>query len=310
MKTFMRAPILAIALFGAMISTPQPAWADATPECNNGAPAGSTECGANSTAAAANSTAIGASSNAGSPGGLGISTAVGANSNAEGIGAVAVGAFSRAGDVSVAAGFQSIATGGGVAIGWGSEANGFVVSFGNGRGGAGGAPATRQLVNVSVGVQANDAVNVGQMDAANALQDTSISAVEAVNTAQDTRMTTIEALNLTQNSRLAALEFGSTGLGGRVGALEAGVTQLHIDLRTYNRQATGGIAAALALGGATIVPDSKLSVSFNLSTYRGQQGFSGSVIGRVSDKVYISGGIAGSTVKKSTGGRVGITFGM
>jgi trimeric autotransporter adhesin len=51
-------------------------------------------------------------------------------------------------------------------------------------------------------------------------------------------------------------------------------------------------------------------MSFNLSTYRGEQGFSGSLIGKVSEKVYISGGIAGSTVKGSTGARIGFSFGL
>jgi trimeric autotransporter adhesin len=75
-------------------------------------------------------------------------------------------------------------------------------------------------------------------------------------------------------------------------------------------QANGGIAAAMAMGGMMVVPDSKVSVNFNLSTYRGQQGFSGGLAARVSPKVYISGGVAGSTVKGSTGGRVGVAFGF
>jgi hypothetical protein len=64
------------------------------------------------------------------------------------------------------------------------------------------------------------------------------------------------------------------------------------------------------LGGAVIVPDSKLSLSFNLATYRGEQGFSGAVVGRVSRRVYVSAGVAGSTAKGSTGARVGISFGL
>lgn len=75
-------------------------------------------------------------------------------------------------------------------------------------------------------------------------------------------------------------------------------------------QADGGIAASMAMGGTMLVPDSPLSVSFNLSTYRGEQGFSGALVGRVAKRVYVNGGIAGSTVKGSTGGRVGIAFGL
>ena len=75
------------------------------------------------------------------------------------------------------------------------------------------------------------------------------------------------------------------------------------------RQADGGIAAAMALGGTLMPPDANFALSFNLATYRGQQGFSGSAVARLSERVWVSGGFAGSTVKGSTGGRVGMTFG-
>ena len=65
----------------------------------------------------------------------------------------------------------------------------------------------------------------------------------------------------------------------------------------------------MALGGTMLLPDTSVSVSFNLATYRGEQGFSGAVVARVKENVWISGGIGGSTVKRSTGGRVGVSFG-
>ena len=65
----------------------------------------------------------------------------------------------------------------------------------------------------------------------------------------------------------------------------------------------------MALGGTLIPPNAEFAVSFNLATYRGEQGFSGSAVARVTDNVWISGGVAGSTVQGSTGGRVGVTFG-
>lgn len=76
------------------------------------------------------------------------------------------------------------------------------------------------------------------------------------------------------------------------------------------RHANGGIAAAMAMGGTMIVPDSTVSMSFNLATYRGEQGFSGAVVVCASPRVYVSGGFAGSTLKGSTGGRVGVAFGF
>ena len=45
----------------------------------------------------------------------------------------------------------------------------------------------------------------------------------------------------------------------------------------------GGIAAAMAMGSAIVVPDKNVSVSFNVATYGGEQGIAGSVTGRVSD---------------------------
>lgn len=66
----------------------------------------------------------------------------------------------------------------------------------------------------------------------------------------------------------------------------------------------------MAMGGTMIVPDSTVSVNFNLATYRGEQGFAGTVAARVTPKVYVTGGFTGSIVKGSSGGRVGVAFGF
>jgi hypothetical protein len=66
----------------------------------------------------------------------------------------------------------------------------------------------------------------------------------------------------------------------------------------------------MALGGTMVVPDSRVSLSFNAATYRGEEGFSGSIVARVAPKIYLSGGVAGSSAKGSTGGRVGVAFGL
>jgi trimeric autotransporter adhesin len=59
-----------------------------------------------------------------------------------------------------------------------------------------------------------------------------------------------------------------------------------------------------------VVPDSNVTVNFNLATYRGQQGFAGGVVARVGRRVYVNAGVAGSTVRGSTGGRVGVAIGF
>lgn len=66
----------------------------------------------------------------------------------------------------------------------------------------------------------------------------------------------------------------------------------------------------MALGGITIVPDSDWTMSLNLATLGGQQGFSTSIVGRVTERVDICGGITGSSVNGTTAGRVGVAFGF
>ena len=60
-----------------------------------------------------------------------------------------------------------------------------------------------------------------------------------------------------------------------------------------------------------VVPDSTISVTLNAATYRGEQGFAGGVTARLSERVYASVAVAGSTGAQSdTSGRVGVAFGF
>jgi trimeric autotransporter adhesin len=204
--------------------------------------------------------------------------AVGTFSTATGQGAVASANFSTATGASARAeGVGSVALGAGAIA---TQDN--TVSLGNG--GAAGAigGATRRIVNMSDGIAATDGATVGQMNAANLLQDNRLSAAELLNSQQNTR----------------------------IGNLETLVTALGNDSVETRRQANGGIATAMAMGGMMVVPDSNVSVNLNLSTYRGQQGFAGGVVARVGRRTYVNAGVAGSTVRGSTGGRVGIAFGF
>lgn len=327
----------AVLLF-TIAALPAPAWADSTPECNIGmvddpgpdgffgtpddVQLGTTECGAFSTALGKNSTAIGVSAVAFEPN----STAIGENSSASAPNSVALGSGSRA-----------------------DEAN--TVSVGS-------LFATRRITNVSEGTQLNDAANVGQMNAADALTlndataytDTREAAIRGdmtatddridglATTAQQTADTAIvrgDALGAsaastlgggsTYNTATGAVSAPSYMIGGqsyanvgsaldavddRLGQIDARIDALNASSDRRFRHANGGIAAAMAMGGTMIVPDSMVSMNFNLATFRGEQGFSGAVVVRASPRVYISGGFAGSTVKGSTGGRVGVAFGF
>ncbi|WP_066806288.1 YadA C-terminal domain-containing protein [Sphingomonas asaccharolytica] len=140
---------------------------------------------------------------------------------------------------------------------------------------------------------------LGAVETENTVQNTRLTSVENVNAGQDARMTAIEAVNTTQSNQISTLQ-------GQVGSLQTSVK----GLRRNIKEANAGIAAAVALGGTMIVPDSAVSVSFNLATYRGQQGFSGSLVGRVNPRIYVNAGVAASTVRGSTTGRVGISFGL
>jgi hypothetical protein len=112
-----------------------------------------------------------------------------------------------------------------------------------------------------------------------------------------------------QLARLTRLAPGVLLKGGHLQG-ESSVDLLSVGNEKRFREATGGIATAMALGGTMIVPDSTVSVSFNLATFQGEQGFSGAAVVRLTPRVYVSGGFAGSTVKGTTGGRVGVAFGF
>jgi trimeric autotransporter adhesin len=129
------------------------------------------------------------------------------------------------------------------------------------------------------------AARLTAVEGVNATHNTAIAAIQTLNTTQDNRLSTIEVLNANQQSQIDTLQSQLAGLNGGF------------------KQSNGGIAAAMALSGMMVAPDSDVSMSFNLSTYRGEQGFSAGIVGRVAPKVYISGGFAGSSVKGSTGGR-------
>jgi trimeric autotransporter adhesin len=247
------------------------------------------------------------------------SIAIGTAAQATGTAAISIGLGSQSGEFSTAIGSGSRATGGAspgaTAIGAGSQANldGTATGRGSsatGRGSTANGSFARATAENSVALGAGsladvaNTVSVGSATQQRQIVNMAAGAVTATST---------DAINGSQlfatNSRVSALEALNLNVGSQISGLQSGINSLSDQLNLNNRQANGGIAAALALGGAAIVPDSNVSMSFNLSTYRGQQGFSGSLIGRVSEKVYVSGGFAGSTVKGSTGGRVGVTFG-
>ena len=120
----------------------------------------------------------------------------------------------------------------------------------------------------------------------------------------------VQSVSTAMDLIAAASDAQFNALTNRVGALEVGLSNVNFRLDELSDSTSGGIAAAMAFGGTMIVPDSNLSVSLNASTYQGEQGFAGTLTARVTERVYISGGIAGSTSRDTTGGRVGVAFGF
>ncbi|MGL5837462.1 MAG: hypothetical protein ACRCY3_03070 [Sphingorhabdus sp.] len=188
---------------------------------------------------------------------------------------------------------------------------------GGGGGGGGGAPV--DLAPVNARVDAVEAVNVVQDGQIAALQTQQAETATTV-AEHTTQIASVQQAQMMTASQVAqqgvsianmqtgmqALNSQLAGMSSRMDSLEGRIMQNEKALR----QNVGGIAAVAALGGTTIVPDSRLSVNFNLATYRGEQGFSGTVAFQVTPKVYVTGGIAGSTVKGSTTGRVGVAIGF
>jgi len=110
---------------------------------------------------------------------------------------------------------------------------------------------------------------------------------------------------VTSASQSAKIPVGSTD-SFAPDALTDGLDRLGGDVR----RATGGVAAAMALGGVFLPPDKNFAISFNLATFAGQRGYAASAVGKVGPAVYLNAGVAGSSAKNSTGARVGVTFGF
>lgn len=266
-------------------------------------------------------------------------TACGDGSTVTGTDATATGANTTAASSSTAVGANSSATGtNSVALGQGSSDGGQsnVVSVGT-------VSLQRRITNVAAGTLGTDAVNLNQLMAAVATGNPYLAfqGTGAPASATGTNATAIGVGAVASAPNSVALGTGSianaanTVSVGSVGnerrvvnvapgtvsatstdavngsqlyAVQQSTTTLASVVTLNHRQTNGGVAAAMAMGGTIMPGDATLAVSFNLATYRGEQGFSTAVTAKAGDHVYISAGFSGSTVKGSAGGRVGMTL--
>jgi hypothetical protein len=88
-------------------------------------------------------------------------------------------------------------------------------------------------------------------------------------------------LKADQEAALASTKAQQAVIDDAVAAHCAQITSLGRRLDGAN----GAIAAAMAMGGIMVVPDSNVRMNFNLATYRGEQGFASGIVGRLSKRV-------------------------
>lgn len=259
------------------------------------------------------------------------SNATGADSVAAGYQSMASGVYARAiGDYSMAFGRAAFAAGdnataiGALASSSGKDTTAVGSGASAGRAGATaigagalasaanataiGAGATSSVANQVTLGGPGSSVRIGDLEASTAAQVGPVQAVtadasgvlgrQAVASAQSVQAV---GASLRQVAEIGDTQFSV--LDGRVGLLDDRLDQM-------SDQTRGGIAAAMALGGTMVVPDSNVSINFNIATYRGEQGYSGSLVAKVTPKIYVSGGFAGSTAKGSAGGRAGVAIGF
>ena len=104
---------------------------------------------------------------------------------------------------------------------------------------------------------------------------------------------------------IAALDGRVDALDGRVGTLESSVGRLQRDMRG----AYQGTAIALALTGAVLPAGKAFAVSTSFGTYRGETGFGASGVARLTDNLFVSGGVGFSTSgQANVAGRGGLTL--
>ena len=153
-------------------------------------------------------------------------------------------------------------------------------------------------------IAASDAVQVGAEQ---------VVTIDANGTLGVSNVATVASLNNVRVSvdYLAAVTDAQfSTLSGRVDGLSSALANTNFRLDDLDQRLSGGVAAAMAMGNAPIIPGSNVSLWANAATYGGEQGFALSITGRVSEQVYVSAGASGNTGDGDWGGRVGVGIGF
>lgn len=247
-------------------------------------------------------------------------TAIGTDANAAGTAAGAIGAFARAtNNYATAIGFNSSANGTNAtaigAVAFAAKDNSTAIGANASATHAGstavGAGAQTTAENQLVLGNKSTAVVVAGIDASTAAQQgpVDVVTVDANGTLGRQKVATAQSVQDVRASLsyiAAVTDTQFADLSGRVGVIETRLNNFDIRMEGVE----GGVAAAMAMGQAKLVPDANVSMTVAAATYGGQQGYAGSISGRVTDKVYISGSVSGNTGDKRVGGAVSATFGF
>jgi len=225
--------------------------------------------------------------------------AIGDPNIATGTGAVAMGANNKAtGTGALAMGNQTVATGNGaVALGNNAQANAAgSVAIGDGA-------VANRANQVAIGTASTIHTLAGLGSAASAAAQVGPTRFTTSDSAGNLAMSAFSPADISAlQADIATLQNGQSATNTKLGLLGEQV-------RVEARRTDGGLAAAMAMGGTMIPPDSRFALSMNVASYRGEQGFSASGVARLSDRIWANAGVAGSSVSGTTGARAGVTIG-
>jgi hypothetical protein len=124
----------------------------------------------------------------------------------------------------------------------------------------------------------------------------------------DTNVDTVAGANSDPNTSRVACGNNAAATGPFGTAIGANFSATESDATALGQCAD--VAAAMALGGTTIVPGKSISMTVAAANYGGQQAFAGSVTGRHAQRLYLAAGVSANTGDNRVGGRVAATFGF
>ncbi|MEL6738283.1 MAG: hypothetical protein AAFO28_05110, partial [Pseudomonadota bacterium] len=113
----------------------------------------------------------------------------------------------------------------------------------------------------------------------------------------------MDALSQVTETQFNSLQTQVVGLDNRL-------TGLEFQLEEVDARLSGGVAAAAALGSAIAMPDKSFTLSGNVASFAGEQGFALSGTARVNDSFAFGAGIAGNTGDGNVIAQAGFALGF